>query len=214
MKSSSIVIFLLLTLNINAQMDSISYSVGMVIAKNLVSQGITKIDQESFNAAISDVMSGGDTKMTMAQANATFQEFAEKAKVKAGQKHKRDGEQFLADNGKRPEVTTTSSGLQYEVLEKSDNTQMPKLTDKVNVHYHGTLPDGTVFDSSVDRGEPISFPLNGVIQGWQEGLQLMNVGSKYRLFIPYNLAYGDRAAGPTIKPYSALVFDVTLLAIE
>lgn len=214
MKSVLIVLSFFLTLNISAQMDSTSYSVGMIIAQNLIDQGITELNQESFNAAVADVLGGKETKVTKDAANATFQKFAQEAKIKASMAHRVKGEKFLKENGMRKEVTTTASGLQYEVLEESGSTTKPKLTDKVNVHYHGTLTDGTVFDSSVERGEPISFPLNGVITGWQEGLQLMTVGSKYRLFIPYSLAYGDRAAGPTIKAYSALIFDVQLLAIE
>lgn len=214
MRSLLIVLSFFLTLNISAQMDSTSYSVGMIIAQNLVDQGITDINQESFNAAISDVLAGKETKVSKAEASATFQRVAKEGQMKASLAHRTAGEKFLKENGMRKEVTTTDSGLQYEVLTPKPGARMPKLTDKVNVHYHGTLTDGTVFDSSVDRGEPISFPLNGVIQGWQEGLQLMSVGSKYRLFIPYNLAYGERAAGPTIKPYSALIFDVELLAIE
>lgn len=195
-------------------MDSTSYSVGMIIAQNLVDQGMTDINQESFGAAIADVLAGKETKISKEEAMTTFQRVAKEGKMRASLAFRKAGEKFLKENGMRKEVTTTDSGLQYEVLTDSGSETKPKLTDKVNVHYHGTLTDGTVFDSSVDRGEPISFPLNGVIQGWQEGLQLMSVGSKYRLFIPYNLAYGERAAGPTIKPYSALVFDVELLAIE
>ena len=124
-----------------------------------------------------------------------------------------DGEKFLAENAKRAGVKTTESGLQYEVLESSIG-QKPKATDSVKVHYEGTLIDGTVFDSSYKRGEPISFPLNGVIKGWTEGLQLMSVGSKYKLFIPYQLAYGEHGAGDSIPPYAALIFTVELLGIE
>ncbi len=214
MRSLLIVLSFFITLNISAQMDTTSYSVGMIIAQNLVDQGITDINQEAFNAAVADVLAGKDTRVSKAEASATFQRVAKEGQIKASLAHKTAGEKFLKENGKRKEVTTTDSGLQYEVLKATPGARMPKLTDKVNVHYHGTLTDGKVFDSSVERGEPISFPLNGVIQGWQEGLQLMSVGSKYRLFIPYNLAYGERAAGPTIKPYSALIFDVELLAIE
>ena len=111
-------------------------------------------------------------------------------------------------------MTTTASGLQYEVLTKGTNTVNPKATDKVKVHYHGTLIDGTVFDSSVDRGQPAAFGLGQVIKGWTEGLQLMHVGDKFRFFIPYELAYGDRPAGQKIKPYSTLIFDVELLEIQ
>ena len=123
------------------------------------------------------------------------------------------GAKFLAENAKKEGVTTLDSGLQYEVLAEG-NGPSPKATDQVTTHYHGQLIDGTVFDSSVERGQPATFPVNGVIKGWVEALQLMNVGSKWRLFVPHNLAYGDQAAGPTIKPFSTLIFDVELLSIN
>lgn len=126
---------------------------------------------------------------------------------------KKEGEMFLADNAKKDGVTTTESGLQYLVISKGDGTVSPLPTDKVLTHYHGTLIDGTVFDSSVDRGEPISFGLNQVIKGWTEGLQLMHEGDKFRFFIPSNLAYGERGAGNVIPPGAALIFDVELLKI-
>lgn len=128
-------------------------------------------------------------------------------------KAKEEGEKFLAENAKREGVKTTASGLQYEVLEATIG-QKPKATDSVRVHYEGTLIDGTVFDSSYKRGESIAFPLNGVIKGWTEGLQLMSVGSKYKFFIPYQLAYGERGAGASIPPYAALIFTVELLGIQ
>jgi len=206
---------LFLSINMTAQMDDTSYSIGMVMAKNLTSQGITEVDEASFQAGMAAVLAGTETKLTIEEASTKFQEAVTAAKAKLHEGNKSKGEAFLAENLKREEVTATASGLQYEVLEiSSPAAKKPTLADKVKVHYHGTLTDGTVFDSSVDRGEPISFPLNGVIQGWQEGLQLMPEGSKYRLYIPYNLAYGERAAGPVIGPFSALIFDVTLLAIE
>ena len=133
--------------------------------------------------------------------------------MKASQQAKEEGEKFLAQNAKRPEVKTTPSGLQYEVIEATLG-QKPAATDTVRVHYEGTLIDGTVFDSSYKRGESISFPLNGVIKGWTEGLQLMSVGSKYKLYIPYDLAYGAQGAGGSIPPYAALIFTVELLGIE
>ena len=133
--------------------------------------------------------------------------------MNASKKAKAEGEAFLAENAKREGVKTTESGLQYEVLEATIG-QKPKATDTVRVHYEGTLIDGTVFDSSYKRGESISFPLNGVIKGWTEGLQLMAVGSKYKFFIPYQLAYGEHGAGASIPPYAALIFTVELLGIE
>ena len=133
--------------------------------------------------------------------------------MNASAKAKEEGEKFLAENAKRPEVKTTASGLQYEVLEATLG-QKPKATDTVRVHYEGTLIDGTVFDSSYKRGQSISFGLNQVIKGWTEGLQLMSVGSKYKLFIPYQLGYGAAGAGADIPPYAALIFTVELLGIE
>lgn len=198
-----------------SQMDTTSYSVGLVIAKNLKSQGITNLDQSSFSQAFKDVFEGNDVAVSMEEANNNFRDLIEKQKSIVDLSTKKEGDVFLKENAERPEVKTTESGLQYEVLEaKPDSVQRPNLTDKVRVHYHGTLIDGTVFDSSIDRDEPISFPLNGVIRGWQEGLQLMKVGEKFRFYIPYDLAYGSQAAGPVIKPYSTLVFDVILLGIE
>ena len=124
------------------------------------------------------------------------------------------GAAFLAENAKKPGVVKLSSGLQYQVIVAGHDTTKPTLNSKVKVHYHGTLIDGTVFDSSVQRGEPISFPLNGVIKGWQDGLQLMSLGSKWKLFIPSELAYGERSAGPVIGPGSTLIFEVELLGID
>ena len=195
-------------------MDTSSYSIGMIIAKNLKAQGITNIDQSSFSKAMEDVFDGNDLALSLEEANNQFREMVENAQRAAGEANKKAGEDFLEMNGKRETVITTETGLQYEIVEESKGLQKPMLLDKVKVHYHGTLIDGTVFDSSVDRNEPISFPLNGVIKGWQEGLQLMTVGSKYRFFIPYDLAYGPRGAGEAIGPFSALIFDVELLAIE
>jgi len=195
-------------------MDTTSYSAGLIIAKNLKSQGVTSLDIASFTEAIEDVFGGKQLKLSPQEAGALFRSHLESAHAKMGEKYKVAGEEFLAANAKRPEVVELSSGLQYEIVSKSDDVRKPTLSDKVKVHYHGTLIDGTVFDSSVERGEPISFPLNGVIQGWQEGLQLMTVGSKYKLYIPYDLAYGPNGAGEQIKPYSALIFEVELLGIE
>jgi len=215
MKFTIFSILTIFTITLNAQMDSTSYSVGLVIAKNLKSQGITDLDQASFMDAFNDVFTGKEPKISLNDANNNFRKHVEATQAKAGSANKIAGQEFLAANGKKPGITTTASGLQYEVLEAGDPTAAkPGPTDKVKVHYHGTLIDGTVFDSSVERGEPISFPLNGVIKGWTEGLQLMPVGSKYRLYIPYDLAYGERAAGAKIQGYSALIFDVSLLAIE
>ena len=142
-----------------------------------------------------------------------IQDYFTKQQAAASEGIIKAGADFLAENGKRKGVTTTKSGLQYEILKKG-NGPIPAATDNVETHYHGTLLDGTVFDSSVERGQPISFGVNGVIAGWTEALQLMNVGSKWKLYIPYNLAYGERGAGQSIGPYSTLIFEVELLKIN
>jgi len=168
--------------------DSLSYQLGISIAQYLIQYGEKELNYDDFKQGIDFVMKmSGEAKTA--------------------------GEQFLAENAKREGVKTTASGLQYEVLEATIG-QKPKATDTVRVHYEGTLIDGTVFDSSYKRGESIAFPLNGVIKGWTEGLQLMSVGSKYKFFIPYQLAYGERGAGGSIPPYAALIFTVELLGIE
>ena len=168
--------------------NSLSFQLGTSVAQYLLQYGEKELNYDEFKQGV---------------------DFVLKQSLKA----KEEGEKFLAENAKRPGVKVTSSGLQYEVLDATLG-QKPKATDTVRVHYEGTLPDGTVFDSSYKRGEPISFPLNGVIAGWTEGLQLMSVGSKYKLFIPYNLGYGERGAGASIPPYAALIFTVELLGIE
>ena len=209
-----LVLLIAFSQNLNAQMDSVSYSAGLIIGKNLKAQGFTELDAQSFMDALNDVYSDKEVKISLADANKNFKEHIEMAKSKADLANKTAGEEFLTANAKKEGIMITASGLQYEVVVNNAEGTKPTLSDEVRVHYHGTTIDGTVFDSSVDRGESISFPLNGVIKGWQEGLQLMTVGSKYRFYIPQELAYGGRAAGPKIKPYSALIFDVELLGIE
>ena len=168
--------------------NSLSFQLGTSVAQYLMQYGQKELNYDEFKAGIAFVMD-------------------------ASKKAKEEGEKFLAENAKREGVKVTESGLQYEVLEATIG-QKPKATDSVRVHYEGTLIDGTVFDSSYKRGESIAFPLNGVIKGWTEGLQLMSVGSKYKFFIPYQLAYGERGAGASIPPYAALIFTVELLGIE
>ncbi len=206
-------ITILIGINLNAQMDSISYSIGVIVAQNLEKQGLTEVNSEDLANGLADVLNKNELKISAADADKFFSEHVEKLQAEKYKGLKEEGEKFLAENGKRAEVSTTPSGLQYEVLTEGEG-EKPTIQSSVNVHYHGTLINGEVFDSSVDRGQPISFPLGNVIKGWQEGLQLMNVGSKYRLYIPYNLAYGERGSGRAIGPYSALIFDVELLGIE
>ena len=199
--------------NLNSKMDTLSYSVGVILAQNLKQQGLTELDTKTLAAAIEDVLQDKDLKIDAEDAQGIFRT-AMMAKANAAKvENEVAGQKFLATNGARPEVNTLASGLQYEVLTKGAGVS-PKATDKVTVHYHGTLIDGTVFDSSVERGDPATFPVNGVISGWVEALQLMAVGDKWKLFIPSNLAYGERGAGGQIGPNSALIFEVELLKIN
>ncbi len=192
--------------------DSLSYSVGVVIAQNLKNQGFNRINHVIVSKAISDVLEGGELIIPFEEADANFKEEIVRINSIKKEMIKQAGEEFLAANKTREGVITTASGLQYEVLVEGDGPS-PTVDDKVKVHYHGTLIDGQVFDSSVDRNEPISFGLKQVIQAWQEAVPLMKVGSKHKIYAPYTLAYGERAAGP-IQPYSALIFEIELLGIE
>lgn len=201
-------------------MDSLSYSLGVLLAQNLKSQGFDKLDEASFQAAFRDVMAGKEPAIDAQQANMVIQQYMmQQQQAKEAEQMKQyepviaEGEAFLAENAKREGVVSLPSGLQYEVLVPGDGPK-PTAKDKVTVHYHGTLIDGTVFDSSVDRGQPATFGVGQVIKGWTEALQLMPQGSKWKLYIPYDLAYGSRAAGPTIGPYSTLVFEVELLKVN
>lgn len=182
------------------------------MAQNLQQQGLTEIDPEQLAAGFAAALANDET-IDVAQCNAIVQSHMQKAAAEKGAEAREAGENFLAENGARSEVTTTASGLQYEII-KPGNGIRPTATSNVTVHYHGTLIDGTVFDSSVDRGEPTSFPLNRVIAGWTEGVQLMPLGAKYRFFIPYNLAYGEQGSRGAIPPYAALIFEVELISIN
>ena len=194
-------------------MDKISYALGLSMGQNLMGSGVTSLNYQDLAQGIEDVLTKQQPKITYQDAQQVLGQFFQELEAKIAGAAKADGEKFLAENAKREGVQVTASGLQYEVLEATIG-QKPKATDTVKVHYEGTLIDGTVFDSSYKRGESISFPLNGVIKGWTEGLQLMSVGSKYKFFIPYQLAYGERGAGQQIPPYAALIFTVELLGIE
>jgi len=193
--------------------DSLSYSLGVLIGKNLQLGGYDNINMDLFMTALKAAMKNEQTLLSSTKCQEYIEVGASKMKMKQYESNRLAGEQFLTENKKKAGVISLPNGLQYEVLKAGDGPK-PKATDEVIVHYHGTLTDGTVFDSSVDRGESISFPLNGVIKGWTEILQLMPVGSKWRVYIPHQLAYGDRSAGPKIQPYSALIFEIELLGIK
>lgn len=195
------------------QMDTLSYSLGVLVAQNLKGQGFDGIDGATFGKAVEDVLRGREVPIDVQKANAIVQGHVEKAQMAQYQPTIEAGKAFLAKNAKRPEVHTTASGLQYEVITEGTGPR-PTTSDKVEVHYHGTLIDGTVFDSSVERGQPTTFGVTQVIPGWVEGLQLMPEGSKFKFYIPYDLAYGSRGAGPKIGPYSTLIFEVELLKIQ
>lgn len=193
-------------------MDKLSYALGLVIGHNLNGMGVQNINNADFAQAVADVLAGNPTALTDAEAQKIVTDFLQKQEEEKGKEAREAGEAFLADNATKEGVVVLPSGLQYLVLEEG-NGKKPAATDQVKCHYEGRLIDGTVFDSSYRRGEPATFPLNGVIAGWTEGLQLMGEGAKYRLFIPYNMAYGTRGAGASIPPYAALVFDVELLEV-
>lgn len=193
--------------------SAVSYCVGMSIAGSLMEQSLAGIDPQVLSQAIKDAFDGKEPLYTPEQANMIIQEYLSKQSELRFAENKEEGEKFLNTNKLRSEVLTTNSGLQYEVIEAGDGAK-PGPRDTVSVHYHGTLIDGTVFDSSVRRGQPAQFGVHQVIPGWTEALQLMPLGSKYRLYIPQELAYGAHPhPGGPIQPYSALIFDVELLEI-
>ncbi len=205
-------------LSLNAQileteMEKVSYSLGVSVANSVKAQGLQSIDAKAVGKAFEDVFEGKELVISEEEANVILQEYFQKLANKALEENQAAGKEFLLENAKRDGVVTTASGLQYEVLAQGSGAS-PKATDEVTVHYHGTLTDGRVFDSSVERGQPATFPVNGVIPGWIEALQLMNVGSKYKLFIPSDLAYGERGAGQMIGPNSTLIFEVELISIK
>jgi FKBP-type peptidyl-prolyl cis-trans isomerase FklB len=201
-------------------MDKVSYALGIGIGRQLAQMGASKLNIDDFAQAIKDVISNGELKVSDKEAQELVQNFFAEQEAKQhaaaeaqGKVAKTEGENFLAENGKKEGVITTASGLQYQIL-REGNGKAPKATDQVECHYEGTLINGTKFDSSYDRGQTATFPLNGVIAGWTEGLQLMKEGAKYRFFIPYTLGYGEHGAGASIPPYAALIFDVELVAVK
>ncbi len=193
-------------------MDKISYALGISMAGNLQNAGFKDLNIEELTRGISDIINGKKPDMTPEEAQQLLNQHFAKLQEAVDKKNKEIGEGFLAENGKQEGVITTASGLQYIIIQEGDGPK-PKETDTVRCHYEGRLIDGTVFDSSYRRNQPAEFPVNQVITGWVEALQLMPVGSKWRLFIPSELAYGEHGAGDVIRPHSALIFDVELLQI-
>ena len=193
-------------------MENLSYALGMVIGHNLKGMGVKNLNATQFAQAVTDVLEGHATLLDDAEDQRTVTEFLQRQQAEAGKAVREEGERYLAENAQKEGVTVLPSGLQYVVLTEGTGAK-PKATDRVKCHYEGRLTDGTVFDSSYRRGEPAVFPLNGVIAGWTEGVQLMGEGAKFRFFIPYQLAYGERGAGQSIPPYAALVFDVELIEV-
>ena len=201
-------------------MDNVSYALGLGIGSQLKSMGAESLNIDDFAQAIKDVLNDSELKISMADSQKIVQKFFQEQEAKqraamaeTGKKLKAEGEAYLAENAKKDGVITTASGLQYTVL-KEGTGKSPKATDTVVCHYEGFLTNCTVFDSSIQRGEPAAFPLNGVIAGWTEGLQLMKEGGKNRFFIPYHLAYGEAGAAGSIPPYAALIFDVELIEVK
>lgn len=200
-------------------MDKVSYALGLGIGQQLAQMGASDLNIDDFADAIKDVINGNELKIPHKDAQTIVQEYFRQQeerinaiRAEQGKAAKAEGEKFLAENGKKEGVVTLKSGLQYEVL-REGNGKKPKATDQVKCHYEGTLINGQVFDSSYKRNEPAVFPLNQVIPGWTEGLQLMQEGAKYRFYIPYILAYGESGAGGSIPPFATLIFDVELLEV-
>ena len=193
-------------------MNKVSYALGLSIGQNFRASGFDEINLDDFLSGVRDVLEGSEPQMTYDEAKVVINDYFQEVRRKAVEQNKEAGEEFLKINGHKAGVVTLPSGLQYEVIKMGDGAK-PALTDTVECHYHGTLINGQVFDSSMDRGQTAKFPLQGVIKGWTEILQLMPVGSKWKVTIPSDLAYGDRGAGEMIQPGSTLIFIIELIAI-
>lgn len=199
--------------SLSTQTDTVSYAIGQSIGSNLLRDGMEELNVDLIAQAVKDALTKATPLVKYEDCVPTIQEYyAAKQKIKSASALE-DQKKFFDENGKKTGVITTASGMQYEVIKEGTGAK-PTAADNVTTHYHGTLLDGTIFDSSVDRGEPVSFPVTGVIPGWTEALQLMSVGSKWKLYLPSNLAYGEQGAGPSIGPNTPLIFEVELLGIN
>lgn len=205
------------SVSLTNQVDSTSFAIGVNVAENLgknIAQQFEEVNLDLLKAGLNaGIDTNNKSEISGAVAEQIIEEFFKSKQELTAKKAQGEGAAFLAENAKREGVISLESGLQYEILTEG-NGQIPTINDKITAHYHGTLIDGTVFDSSVDRGEPASFPVNGVIAGWTEALQIMPVGSKWKLYVPSDLAYGERGAGQIIGPYSTLIFEVELISID
>lgn len=201
------------TVSLKTTADSVSYSIGVSIGANMRKDGLDSLNLDVMKNAIQSAINGDSLLLDAAQSQNVIQTYLSAKQAQKGSANLDAGKKFLAENKKKDGVKEMPNGLQYSVI-KEGTGAIPTANDTVSVHYHGTLIDGTVFDSSIERGEPAEFPVGAVIKGWTEALQMMKVGSKYKLFIPADLAYGDRAAGPKISANSTLIFDVELLSIK
>ncbi len=199
---------------LKTEIDSVSYGLGVLIAKNLAGQGLDSVNLELFMAAMSDVLHKNDLRITEQQANQHVQQYLMGAQQRKASGNLETGRRFLEENKKKPGIIVTASGLQYEVLKQGEGPKPADLNTSVTAHYHGTLIDGTVFDSSVERGQPFQTRVGQVIKAWQEALLLMNTGTKLRIYCPSELAYGERGAGASIGPNAVLIFEMELISID
>ncbi len=195
------------------ELDSVSYSLGVSVAQNLKMSGMEEINADLFAQGIEDMMKTDTPQIIPAVADQLINSYLTSLRTRASEKSKKESEDFLAENKEKEGIQTTESGLQYEIIQQGSG-QSPDENDQVTVHYTGKTVNGNIFDSSVERGEPVTFNVGQVIPGWTEGLQLMQEGGKARFYIPSDLAYGTRGAGPDIPPHSALIFDVELITVE
>ena len=201
------------SVTLETKLDSVCYGLGVDIADNLKGQGLGDLNVEAMAKGLRDILNDSELAISKEAVGPLLNEYMGQMQAEKAKEAAKEGEEFLAINATKKGVVTLESGMQYEVL-SSGSGATPELNDKVTTHYTGTLIDGTVFDSSVERGQPASFPVSGVIKGWTEALQLMKEGDKWKLYIPYDLAYGDRGAGADIGPYSTLIFEIELISVD